>query len=94
MIGDITPIGILFLMWNVPYVVAFIHPVRQIVPFACAVVAQFIGLAGEMWVFVSLPPGHEALRVTGLRFIIFDGTGFVLLAVTFVLAWRLWKSVG
>ena len=84
--------GILFLMWNVPYVAALIHPVRQIVSFACAVVAQFIGLAGETWMYFVLPAGHEALRATGLRFIIFDGTGFALLAITFVLAWRLWKG--
>ena len=86
--------GILFLMWNVPYVAALIHPVRQIVPFACAVVAQFIGLAGETWMFFTLPPGHEALRATGLRFIAFDGAGLVLLVVAFTLVLRLRQSVG
>jgi hypothetical protein len=85
-------LGILFLMWNVPYVAALIHPRRQIVPFACAVVAQFIGLVGETWLFITLPPGHPALRATGLRFIAFDGAGFVLLLFTFVLTWRLRQS--
>ena len=81
--------GILFLMWNVPYVAALVHPLRHIVPFACAVVAQFIGLAGETWMAVTLPPDHEALRATGLRFIAFDGAGFVLLAIAFALIFRL-----
>ena len=85
-------LGILFLMWNVPYVAALIHPLRQIVPFTCAVVAQFIGLVGETWLFVTLPPGHYALRATGLRFIAFDGVGFVLLVLTLVLAWRFRQS--
>lgn len=80
--------GILFLMWNVPYVAALVHPVRQIVPFACAVVAQFIGLAGETWMLATLPPGHDALRATGLRFIAFDAAGFILLTVTFALVVR------
>lgn len=81
--------GILFLMWNVPYVAALIQPLRQIVPFACAVVAQFIGLMGETWMLVTLPSGHDALRATGLRFIAFDGVGFVLLLVTFALVFHL-----
>lgn len=76
-------LGLLFLMWNVPYAAALIHPARQIVPFACAVIAQFIGLVGETWMFLALPPGHDALRATGLHFIVFDGLGFILLLVTF-----------
>jgi hypothetical protein len=85
--------GILFLMWNVPYMAALVHPMRQIVPFACAVVAQLIGLAGETWMFFTLSPGHETLRATGLRFIAFDGAGFFLLAVTFALVLHLRQSV-
>ena len=85
--------GILFLMWNVPYVAALVHPLRQIVPFACAVVAQFIGLTGEAWMIFTLPPGHDALRATGLRFVAFDGAGFGLLMVTFVLVFRLRQRV-
>jgi hypothetical protein len=85
--------GILFLMWNVPYVAALVHPVRQIVSFACAVVAQLVGLVGETWMFFTLPPGHEMLRATGLRFIVFDGAGLVLLVVAFALVLRLQQSV-
>jgi len=80
--------GILFLMWNVPYAAALVHPLRQIVSFACAIVAQFIGLAGEMWMYAALPPGHAALRATALRFITFDGAGFILLALTFAMLLR------
>jgi hypothetical protein len=86
--------GVLFLMWNVPYAAALVQPVRQIVPFACAVVAQFIGLAGETWMLTTLPPGHAALRATGLRFIAFDGAGLVLLAVAFALVVRFRRTAG
>jgi hypothetical protein len=86
--------GVLFLMWNVPYAAALIQPVRQIVPFACAVVAQFIGLAGETWMLATLPPGHAALRATGLRFIAFDGAGLVLLAIVFALVVRFRRMAG
>jgi hypothetical protein len=86
--------GVLFLMWNVPYAAALVQPVRQIVPFACAVVAQFIGLAGETWMLATLPPGHDALRTTGLRFIAFDGAGLVLLATAFALVVRFRRMAG
>jgi hypothetical protein len=81
-------LGILFLMWNVPYAAALVHPLRQIAPFACAVVAQGIGLAGEVWMLAALPPGHDALRATGRRFVAFDGAGLLLLAVAWTLVWR------
>ncbi len=87
-------LGILFVMWNVPYAAALLHPVRYVVPFACAVVAQFIGLAGEAWMFVTLPPGHAALRATGSRFIVFDAAGFALLIVAFALVMRFRRIVG
>jgi hypothetical protein len=86
--------GVLFLMWNVPYAAALVQPVRQIVPFGCAVVAQFIGLAGETWMLATLPPGHDALRATGLRFIAFDGAGLVLLAIVFALVVRFRRVAG
>jgi len=86
--------GILFLMWNVPYAAALVQPVRHIVPFACAVVAQCIGLAGEVWLFAALPPGHDALRATGLRFIAFDAAGLVLLVATFAVVLRFRRTAG
>lgn len=89
-------LGILFLMWNVPYAAALVHPARHRTAFVCAVVAQGIGLAGETWLLLTLPAGHVALQATGWRFVAFDGAGLLLLAAAWALVWRVRraKSVG
>jgi len=77
--------GILFLMWNVTYPLAIWHPWCYRWLFLIIIVQQAIGLAGETWMLLTLPPGHAALAATGYRFIAFDGGGFVAMLVTFVL---------
>lgn len=76
-------LGLLFLMWAVPFVPAIIHPVRHRVAFVCVLAMQVIGLIGESLMLVALPAGHAALRATGLRFISFDGAGLVLLLIAY-----------
>jgi hypothetical protein len=72
-------LGVLFLMWNVPYFVALLHPVRHRTSLHEAVAMQAIGLAGESLILWSLGSGHPAASSTMLRFIAFDGAGLVLL---------------
>jgi hypothetical protein len=76
-------LGILFLMWAVPFIPAVLHPVRHRIAFACVLAMQAIGLAGESLMMAALPAGHDALRATGLRFIAFDGAGLVLLLIAY-----------
>lgn len=83
-------IGILFLMWVVPYVPALIAPQRHRVCLAVTVIQQGMGLAGESWMALTLPAGHAALWATGTRFIAFDAAGLVLL----VAAWALARKAG
>ncbi len=78
-------IGILFLMWVVPYVPALVEPARYRVCLTVIVVQQLIGLAGEGWMWLTLPPEHVALRATGARFIAFDAAGLLLLAGAWLL---------
>ena len=73
--------GVLFLMWNVPYAVALWHPVRQRVSLYEAVAMQAIGLAGESLILGSLGGGHPVAAASVTRFIAFDGTGLVLLVI-------------
>ena len=80
--------GILFLMWNVTYPLAIWHPRRYRWLFLIVIVQQAIGLAGETWMLLTLPPGHTALTATGYRFVAFDGGGFVAMLVTSVLMHR------
>ena len=72
--------GILFLMWNVPYLPVMIAPQRQRTLFWVILAQQAIGVIGETWLWLTLPAGHAVLRATGLRFIIFDAGGLILMA--------------
>jgi len=82
--------GILFLMWNVPYLVALWHPQRYRLALGMSLVMQSIGLVGESMILVTLPHEHTLLYASILRFIIFDGSGLLLLAAAF---WLIrWKS--
>ena len=73
--------GVLFLMWNVPYAVALWHPVRHRVSLYEAVAMQAIGLIGESLILWSLRGGHPVAAGSVVRFIAFDGAGLMLLAL-------------
>lgn len=77
--GMVRGMGVLFLMWNVPYAVALSHPLRRRVSLWEALAMQAIGLAGESLLLLSLEPGHALLRASVGRFILFDGAGLLLL---------------
>jgi hypothetical protein len=79
--------GLLFLMWNVPYAMAIMNPVLRKTSLFEAVIMQTIGVVGESLLLISLPMGHPVLRTTALRFIAFDGIGlFFLLCSVSLLA--------
>ena len=73
--------GILFLMWNVPYAFAWMHPIRHRTSLIQAVIMQAIGVAGESILWLTLPFGHAAMESTGQRFTAFDGGGLVALLI-------------
>lgn len=72
-------IGVLFLMWNIPYLVALWHPVRFRVSLYEALAMQTIGLLGEGIIYLSLPASYMVLQSSIFRFILFDGLGLLLL---------------
>ena len=72
-------------MWNVPYVVAIIHPRKYRLSLFQAVAMQAIGLLGESVLFTRLPGGYPQLGASILRFIIFDGSGLVALLLALLL---------
>ena len=73
-------VGVLFLMWIVPYLVALWNPIEYRLVLYIALVMQFIGVVGEALILLGLPSEHTVLRTSLLRFIAFDGTGLILLA--------------
>lgn len=85
--------GILFIMWNVPYLVALTNPLRQRVSLYEAVAMQAIGVIGESILLLTLPAGHSALTRTAIRFIAFDGAGLVLLILALLMTMRKYYPV-
>ena len=83
--------GVLFLMWNVPYAVALWNPFRQHTALLEAVAMQAIGLGGELFVRSQLPAVNALARLSLGRFILFDALGLVALLTATWLAgvWRL-----
>ncbi len=77
--------GLLFLMWNIPYLVALYDPLRYRVSLLEALAMQFIGVAGESILLISLPGEHPVIQQTVIRFIYFDGSGFVALLIAAIL---------
>jgi len=86
-VGDavIRAFGVLFLMWNVPYVVAAWNPRRHRVSLWQAIMMQAIGLIGETGILLSLSSSHLILRGSIFRFIVFDGAGLIALIVALFL---------
>ncbi len=74
-------IGLLFLMWNVPYTVALWQPVRHRVALYEALAMQAIGLVGESLILLSLPAANAMARGALMQFVAFDAAGLVLLVI-------------
>lgn len=72
-------LGVLFLMWNVPYALALWNPLRFRISLYEAVGMQAIGVGGESAIVWLLPGEHPALRGAILRFIAFDAGGLIAL---------------
>jgi hypothetical protein len=87
--GMLRGMGLLFLMWNVPYAVALSHPVQRRISLYEAIVMQAIGLFGETVILFGLPPAHPALVDSVGRFILFDGIGLAALVVALFLTLNL-----
>ena len=82
-------LGVLFMMWNVPYAVALWNPFRHRNLVFAALAMQAIGLVGETMIFTSLPATSEILRASLTRFILFDALGWLALLAA---AWLVRKS--
>jgi len=75
-------LGVLFVMWNIPYLVALWHPVRHRISLYEALAMQAIGLLGEALIYLTLPAIHSTLRASLARFMAFDLLGVVLLLIS------------
>jgi hypothetical protein len=78
--------AVLFVMWNIPYLVALWNPKRHRVSLWEALAMQTIGVTGESYILFSLPAGYPILQSSLLRFVTFDAAGVLLLIGTILLA--------
>jgi hypothetical protein len=88
--GMVRGYGILFLMWNIPYVFALIDPLKHRLSVLEAILMQGIGFLGESLLLLTLPGDHPAIRATVERFIWFDGAGWVALLAAGLLVRSAW----
>ena len=47
-------IGVLFVMWNVPYLFALQNPIRYQLALSFALLMQFVGLIGESYILSTI----------------------------------------
>ncbi len=84
--------GLLFLMWQVPYVFAVVNPMRFRVSLIEALIMQGIGLLGETIILLRMPAIPADVQNSIFRFIIFDGIGLILLALALILVGRITRT--
>jgi hypothetical protein len=85
--------GILFLMWNVPYLVAMVNPQKHFISLVESVIMQAIGVSGESIILLMLQEVHPLIKATTLRFIVFDGGGLVFLLIALWITWKNRKAL-
>jgi len=74
-------LGLLFIMWNVPYAFALANPIKHRVSLIEAVIMQAVGLIGETSILWFSGPYPSPIENTITRFILFDGVGLVFLLI-------------
>lgn len=84
----IQALGVLFLMWNVPYIFALINPIKNRISLVQANIMQAIGVIGETGILIRLEGSHPILSASVTRFIIFDACGLVLLLAALLMIQR------
>jgi hypothetical protein len=78
--------AVLFVMWNIPYLVALWNPQHNRLSLWEALVMQTIGMIGESLILLSIPAEHTILLASLMRFITFDTAGVVALIGAVLLA--------
>jgi len=81
-------IGILFIMWNVPYVYAFLDPFRFRISLTEAAIMQGIGFVGESILHNNINSSYSTLKQSIFRFMIFDGAGLLLLLLALLFTYK------
>jgi hypothetical protein len=82
-------VGLLFLMWNVPYAFALWNPIKNNISLLQATIMQFLGVIGETaLLFRFSTQNHPILASSIQRFIYFDSAGLILLLLAMIIVYR------
>ena len=93
--GDISVagVGLLFIMWNVPYAYALWNPIKFNISLLQAIIMQAIGVVGESLLLNRYSPqDFPILKNSILRFIYFDSAGLLLLLIAGIVVLRYKKN--
>ncbi len=84
----ISSLGILFVMWNIPYLFALVHPKKYRVSLIQAILMQTVGFVGESILWINIEPAYSIMKSSLFRFMVFDGGGLLLLLAAIILVKR------
>ncbi len=90
---SVAGVGLLFIMWNVPYAFALVNPIKYTTPLLQSIIMQAIGLIGEILLLTRF--SHEVYPILSnsiLRFIYFDGAGLIILLISGMIVFRYKKN--
>jgi len=83
---SVAGVGLLFLMWNVPYAFALWNPLKFRISLIQANLMQLIGVVGETFILFRVSAVDHLVLVSSIqRFIIFDIVGLLLLIIAWIL---------
>lgn len=83
---SVAGVGLLFIMWNIPYFFALYNPIKFKISLIQANIMQMVGVIGEIaLLFRFSHEQHPQLTNSLLRFIIFDSVGLLLLFLALLL---------
>ncbi len=79
---SVAGVGLLFIMWNVPYAFALWNPVKNSISLVQAIIMQLLGVIGETALLYRFSPQDFPLLASSIkRFIYFDSAGLLLLVL-------------
>ncbi len=82
-------VGLLFLMWNVPYAFALWNPIKNYISLLQATIMQFLGVIGETALLFRFSTQNNPILASSIqRFIYFDSAGLILLLLAMIIVYR------
>lgn len=90
---SVAGVGLLFIMWNVPYAFALWNPSRNKVSLIQATIMQFLGVIGETALLYRFSAQDFPYLASSIkRFVYFDGAGLILLFIAVFVIYRFKKE--